>query len=382
MFSWLNSERKQQRKKIEHALFEIKYARRMREDLLDAQRVTRMRALQHDLKAHLKAKRFVEGAALADNAIDLANEVHPAPGNAYGLRENIEVFVVVIAVALAFRTYFFQPYQIPTGSMQPTLYGITAQVDVEKTWADRPPFRWAKFLLTGTRYMEIRAKRGGIMPGRETWLDLDTFKVIQIGSHHYKIHQDLIFEKLPVHILHDPGQVRADFPKPGQAIRKGDLIASGLQKQGDHIIVNRFITNFRTPRRGDITVFATTGLPLVRSNSAYIKRLTGLPGEMIQVCEGRLWVDGQIVDTPEVFERQAENERYSGYANVALFADCTESITLSEHEYLMMGDNTYHSLDGRFFGAVPGENILGIGFFVPWPFANRGIYGDSAGFVR
>jgi len=123
-------------------------------------------------------------------------------------------------------------------------------------------------------------------------------------------------------------------------------------------------------------------LPLVRSNSAYIKRLTGLPGESIQVCNGRLIVDGDVVESPDVFVRQAENERYPGYANIARLENCNRRIQLGEDEYLMMGDNTYHSLDGRFFGAVPAENILGIGFFVPWPFANRGIYNDPAGFVR
>ena len=379
MFS---SEKKKKRKHIEHAIFEVKYARRMREDLLDADTLERLRDLQRDLKELLKAKRYDEGVALSDNAVELAREVHPAPGQAYGLRENIEVFVVVIAVALAFRTYGLQPYQIPTGSMQPTLYGITAKVDYEPDWVDKAPFRWGKFLLTGRRYMEHRAKAGGIMPPRQVWTNLDTFRVIQIGTHRYKIHQDLIFEELPIPMLNFPGKIREGFPEPGTAVRKGEVIAAGLRKQGDHIIVNRFILNFRKPRRGDITVFATNGLPLVRSNSAYIKRLTGLPGETLRICNGRLYADGEVVDEPETFVRQFENERYSKYANVAIFDSCRAELTLGDNEYLMMGDNTFHSLDGRFFGGVPGENILGIGFFVPWPFSNRGIYNDPAGLVR
>src|SRR5687767_6527349 len=44
-----------------------------------------------------------------------------------GWRENIEVFLVAIAVAMAIRTFFLQPFKIPTGSMQPTLYGITQE---------------------------------------------------------------------------------------------------------------------------------------------------------------------------------------------------------------------------------------------------------------
>ncbi|MGA0370099.1 MAG: hypothetical protein ACO3N7_11705, partial [Kiritimatiellia bacterium] len=109
-----SAESKKQRKHIEHAIFQVKYARRMKEDLLTPDVKERLRSLQRDLKGHLKAKRYAEGVALSDNAVTLAREVHPAPRGAYGLRENIEVIVVVLAVALGFRTYFFQPYQIPT----------------------------------------------------------------------------------------------------------------------------------------------------------------------------------------------------------------------------------------------------------------------------
>lgn len=393
MIPFLDSENKKKRKHIEHAVFQVKYARRMREDLLEPEMVERLRRLQADLKGHLKAKRYDDGVALADNAVELARDVHPAPGAKYGLRENIEVFVVVIAVALGFRTYFFQPYQIPTGSMQPTLYGITSVAEYEPDWTDKIPARWGKFLLTGSRYKEVVAKKGGVMPPPENWEDRDTFHFINIGGHRYKIHKNMIYSERENPLLGMRRQLHPEFPRPGERVKKGRVIAKGLLKQGDHIIVNRLVTNFVPPDRGDIVVFSTRGLPYVRANSAYIKRLTGTPGEEMSICDGKLYADGQVVDEPPVFERQYNHPHYSGYSQLSpgwfernglkpRFTDCDYRLALGEDEFLMMGDNTRHSLDGRYFGGVPGENVIGIGFFVPWPFFNRGIHNDVAGFVR
>jgi len=388
-----SAKQKKQRKHIEHAIFQVKYARRMKEDLLSPEKKDRLRALQSDLKSHLKAKRYTEGVALSDNAVTLAREVHPAPHGAYGLRENVEVILVVMAVALGFRTYFFQPYQIPTGSMQPTLYGITSTVEYQPNWTDKIPARFGKFLLTGSRYKTIKAKASGIMPGIRQWKQTDTFYRIPIGGHTYKIHKEMIFAQEPGSENDWEAVLYPWFPKPGSLVKEGDVIAKGLLKQGDHIIVNRISVNFARPKRGDITVFSTKGLPLVRSNSAYIKRLTGLPGETMSIRNRKLYADGKVVTEPDVFLRQYDNPNYSGYSNPPMnvyesyhsppyFATAASSLTLGEDEFLMLGDNTDHSLDGRYFGGVPGKNILGTGFFVPWPFFNRGIHNDRAGFVH
>lgn len=389
------SERKKKRKTIEHAIFQVKYARRMREDRLDSETVDRLRGLQSDLKDHLKAKRLEEGVRLSEVALEQARSIHPAPRNAYGLRENVEVFVVILAVALGFRTYFFQPYQIPTGSMQPTLYGITAQAEYTPNWTDRIPFRYGKFLLTGSRYREVTAKADGLMPARRSWAQSDTFFLIQIGGKTHKIHKDMLFQTPPEGTFRTQGVLYPWVPRPGTVVKEGELIAKGLQKQGDHIVVNRFLTNFKRPERGDIVVFHTNGLPRpVRQNSAYIKRATGLPGEKMSIRDGKLYADGKVVEDPAVFRRQYEDPRYPGYVNPSfddyrrnqnlppILALPTHSLELQEDEYLMMGDNTNSSLDGRYFGAVPEENIIGIGIFVPWPFVNRGIYDDRAGFIH
>ena len=365
---------KARQKNIEPVMFSLKYARRMKDDVISDAVREELWEKQQTLKQLLHEKKLDEAEKLAEAAGALARQVHPAPRNAYGLRENVEVFVVVLAVALGFRTYFLQPYQIPTGSMQPTLYGITADPDYEPDWTDRFPVNVGKFLLTGARYVEVRAKSNGIIPPHDTWQQRDMFYLFSFGNNTYTIHQEF-----------------ARLVDPGQGVQKGELLARGLRRQGDSIVVNRMTTNFVPPRRGDIVVFSTRdiGHQQVRDNSAYIKRLVGLPGETVSLREGRLIVNGETVTEPDVFIRQYEGRGYQGYSNgmpgsgpTTLFPNGQAALTLGPNECLFFGDNTLRSLDGRIFGGVSGRNVIGTAFFVPWPFFDRGYFGETAGFVK
>lgn len=376
MIPFLNRKNKERRKQIEHAVFSVKYARRMKEDLLPPEQVAELRRMQVDLKACLKAKDYDKGESLAEKAVHRARSIHPAPQNRFGLRENVEVFVVVLAVALGVRTYFLQPYQIPTGSMQPTLFGITGEADYEPDWTDRFPVKWGKFLLTGARFVEVRARANGIVPPQSSWRAQDTFVLIPIGGRMHRVHQEFALRI-----------------QPGQAVRSGDILAHGLRRQGDSIVVNRLTSNFIRPRRGDIVVFSTRNVPGVRPNSAYIKRLVAFNGETVSICDGELIVDGKKIRDPQVFVRQQEGRGYHGYANPALedylnngfdpiFARCEDRYTVSDGGMLFFGDNTRRSLDSRFFGSVDSRNVIGTAFFVPWPFFDRGYFSEPAGRVK
>ena len=96
-----------------------------------------------------------------ENLEKVANKwLKPYPNAAW--RENIEVLLVALAVAMGIRTFFLQPFKIPTGSMQPTLYGVTSQ-----NLINEPSFRIPTGLtrvrewFAGVSYIHIVAENDG-----------------------------------------------------------------------------------------------------------------------------------------------------------------------------------------------------------------------------
>src|SRR5436309_2371622 len=120
-------------------------------DILSPPAITAISEAMEGLKKVISEK--AERKALEGRMTNLENVANkwlkPYP-NA-GLRENVEVFLVAIAVAMAIRTFFLQPFKIPTGSMQPTLYGITYENLMERPEVEIPNAisGFFKFWLTG-----------------------------------------------------------------------------------------------------------------------------------------------------------------------------------------------------------------------------------------
>lgn len=355
-------ERRKLRKTVHHLLHEARHARHMREDLVAPAKIQRIKDAEHALQEAWKCedRSLIEKAA--DELSEAVHIVYP-PHKHPRARENIEILVVAIAVAMAFRTFFVQPFRIPTGSMQPTLNGITYRAQDAKGIMDHFPLSLVPLALFGERYVEVRAKSSGMVEFRDEFAE-ESY-IVRIAGVPHVIHKDL-----PRY-----------FEVRNTVVKKGDVLARGRRQLGDHIFVNRLKYNFMRPERGDVFVFSTKQIrhPDIRPDNYYIKRLVGMPGERISIDPPYLIANDTIVTNPPAFKRQAleEGKGYHGYALLgetpipALLRRSSDEIKLGEDEYLPFGDNTRASLDGRFFGGVRRESIVGPAVMVYWPFTRR-----------
>lgn len=178
----------------------------------------------------------------------------------------------------------------------------------------------------------------------------------------------------------------------------GDLILVNKFTYGVRLpVINKKITEGQAVARGDVIVFRYPPQPSLD----YIKRVVGLPGDKVEYLNKRLRINGQEVPTealPDFFDTDAMRyfqqfeERLgpqphrllntpgiAGYIQGASdFAgrdQCTYSVegvtcTVPPGQYFVMGDNRDNSLDSRYWGFVPDENLVGRAFFVWMNFGN------------
>jgi signal peptidase I len=122
---------------------------------------------------------------------------------------------------------------------------------------------------------------------------------------------------------------------------------------GEFVIVNRLAYKLGEPEYGDVVVFHFPGDP----DQEYIKRIIGLPEDVVRVQDGKVLVNNQIIDEPYI----AASPRYQGEWRVP------------EEHVFVLGDNRNNSSDSHNFGAVPNVNVVGKAFFVYWPPTDWGI---------
>lgn len=133
-------------------------------------------------------------------------------------------------------------------------------------------------------------------------------------------------------------------------------------ENGDQILVNRFMYKLIGPKANDVIVFLPNGN---EKSHYYVKRVIGVPGDTVQIKNGRIYVNGTEF---------TEKVDVASIEDAGLAAD---AVTLGDDEYFVLGDNRNNSEDSRYanIGNIKREYIIGKAWFVIST-------GDRFGFIK
>ena len=142
---------------------------------------------------------------------------------------------------------------------------------------------------------------------------------------------------------------------------------------GQRVLVDRLVYHYRAPHRGDIIVFRRPGPP----HDVLIKRVVGLPGDLLSLHDGCLYINGtrardSFVDKIDgVTEPTDPADPYASAQPDAPWS-LAHPFRVPTGHYFVMGDNRTDSSDSRYWGTVPRHAIIGRAFFSYWPLGRLG----------
>ena len=126
-------------------------------------------------------------------------------------------------------------------------------------------------------------------------------------------------------------------------------------KNGEMLMANKVLYKFKEPTRGDVIIFKYS------DTQDFIKRIIGLPGETVMLKDGKLYINGNLLDESNYLSS-------SIYTNGGDYLKEGETITIPEGRYFVCGDNRPHSSDSRMFGPIDSKDIKGKAWIVYFPF--------------
>ncbi len=344
MFDFLLSEETKLRRSTAHWLESAQRIYDYRRDQLSADQASRLQGAAAALRSLVKEKAGAKSLKQGIEALDLVmrecgGRIYPAGS----LAENVEFFLVAAIVILGLRAYFVQPFKIPTNSMWPTYYGMTAEVF--------PPGQEPGLLRKAVRLVGLGAMNhtvtapadGEVMipvfrdyrpafterPGRSLLVFPTMLRdyVFMVGGAEAKVtipadftpEYERVLEQefkgdsesllwalkraadragpnlesssLRVRGGSQPVDARVYWIPTGRMVRKGETILSFDILTGDLLFVDRISYNFVRPKVGDGFVFKTENIVSPEMEDAngrqiqqyYVKRLVGLPGDTLEI---------------------------------------------------------------------------------------------------
>jgi signal peptidase I len=411
-------------------------ARKMREnaahwlELADKVYLYRRDVLAHAQVAELQSQTAALRRLLKDKAetmklklaVESLEEVLRRTGGTHypksSLVENVEFFLVAAIVILGFRTYFVQPFKIPTNSMWPTYNGMTPEVF--RQGSDEPGYihQAVRLAAFGARPKRVDAKTGGeifiplignnervIIPYRNvagrSWLifpathkeytllvgdDPVTVRVPADFDFEWTIRDAFFPEARANHepagadlarllgkqteLLRD-GTGRVRFLKTGRKVKAGERALAFDILTGDQLFVDRMSYHFTRPSVGQGFVFRTRQITGIGQDQYYIKRLVGVPGDELEIQNYGLFRNGVPITGADAFAANAARSgNYVGYRNELGLAK-GHIMKVPPESFLALGDNSANSQDGRYWGYVPAKDAIGRPLFIYYPFTKH-----------
>jgi signal peptidase I len=349
---------------VKHSRLLLRHARkylRYKDDRLSTSDREQILAEMGNLREALRDRDREKIHSAADTLDKTLHRLTPVTWESHW-RENCEVILVAVVVAVGIRSYFLQPFKIPTGSMQPTLNGIVGHPTTEP-----PPNilqQIGEFIVRGRNYINVVSRE-----------DDQVFEITPKKVLFFFTFSRLICQQQNFLVYASPDTLGHDFNVlPGRMYHRGEIIARGAIDTGDQVFVDKFSYNFMKPHRGDVFVFRTNHIPGIRADPDagppfYIKRLAGLPGDTLRIDPPFLYVNGSKAEGYGFERVMSAKPPYRGYAlGQQHLSQPDRSYTVPLNGYFALGDNSYNSYDSRYWGPVPEENLVGRGLLVYWPF--------------
>ena len=184
------------------------------------------------------------------------------------------------------------------------------------------------------------------------------------------------------------GEARVYWLPVGKNVRQGDKLLSFDILTGDLLFVDRLTYNFISPKVGSGFVFKTGNIENLKAEEGdkyFVKRLVGVPGDVLEIKAPVLYRNGKPIEGASAFGKNARREgKYPGYTNNT--GSSTPgggmqasdglmppggTVTVPDHSYFALGDNSPRSKDSRYWGFVPDKDVVGRPLFIYYPVTSR-----------
>ena len=429
-----------------------------RRDLLPAGDLDRLERSVDALGESLRVKNST-GNELEEKAKAVDEDLQRSGGIYYhrkSLLENVEMLLVAAIVVIGIRSFFLQPFVIPTNSMYPSFYGLQPNVYEDGEEVPGAFGRAAAKIVRGASHFQLKAESSGnlylvlqnggsfryetsVFPNGKFFVFPTSVReyVFEIGGKEHLLRVPVEFDldellamkfagvedlrDLPLIVTQDHGFTGKRMKLSDRTYKEGEIALAFDILLGDALFVDRMSYNFVTPKTGDPAVFRTgtidafnreIGTPvmnLIAEDKYYIKRLVGEPGDTLEMrvpediftngtnlvngVPGVLYRNGKPIDGKTAFEQNrlyaealakdpnaTSVSGFPAYRAEGLLSNrrilkvpskSSPGNQTGQNGYYAMGDNSTDSLDGRAWGFVPEQEIIGRAFLIYYPFTKR-----------